>query len=157
MVKIFIQFILICTIISCQNGNNTATTPQKVITESIPPLPESELRALAFNCTSIEYTFKTLPITLSVSQNEGLETNIFFAGLEAIDYDAAACQSIARKIFNVGTEIYMEAEVYFSPGCRHYDFYKNGKLTYRTKITDQGLNFYKSIILQAAGGQPQQQ
>lgn len=156
MVKQFIQFILICSIISCQNGNNTAPTPQKVITESIPPLPESELRALAFNCTSIEYTFKTLPITLSVTQNEGLETNIFFAGLEAIDYDHTACQSIARKIFNVGTEIYMEAEVYFSPGCRHYDFYKNGKLTYRTKITDQGLNFYKSIILQAAGGQQQQ-
>lgn len=142
---------------SCQNAKSVDNTSQKVIEQSIPPLPESELRALAFNCTSIEYTFKTLPITLSVSQNEGLETNIFFAGLEAIDYDATACQSIARKIFNVGTEIYMEAEVYFSPGCRHYDFYKNGKLTYRTKITDQGLNFYKSIILQAAGGQPQQQ
>lgn len=156
MVKLFIQFVLISTVISCQNGNKTAPKTQTAISESIPPLPESELRALAFNCTSIEYTFKTLPITLSVSQNEGLETNIFFASMEAIDYDASACQSIARKIFNVGTEIYMEAEVYFSPGCRHYDFYKNGKLTYRTKITDQGLNFYKSIILQAAGGQQQQ-
>lgn len=148
MIRILLFFVLVSLSFSqCKEAK--PESPAQTVNAEVPPLPESELRALVFNCTSIEYTFKYMPITLSVSQNEGLEANIFFASMESPEYPTKDCPSLARKTFNVGTEIYMEAEVYFSENCRHYDFYKNGKLAYRSKITDQGINFYANIVRQA--------
>ena len=63
---------------------------------------------------------------------------------------------IAGKIYNIGTETYLEAEVFFDANCHHYDFYKNGKLTYRSQITQQGINFYNNVIAQAKQGPPSQ-
>ena len=142
---------LICLNTACNSKNQVEKSNPAPVKQQVPPLPEQELRALVFNCTSIEYTFRVLPITLSVSKDEGLEANIVFASLESPTYDPSPCKSMARKIFNVGTETYLEAEVFLSEKCHHYDFYKDGKLVYRSQISEKGVNFYKSIIQQATG------
>ncbi len=153
--RVFVFLLFLAVFIECKPDTTNQTVEIKPIA-AIPVLPEQELKNLVFNCTSVDYIFKELPISISFGKEEGLETNIFFASLEAPQYETKGCKSIARKIYNIGTEIYLEAEVFFDANCHHYDFYKNGKLTYRSQITQQGINFYNNVIAQAKQGPPSQ-
>ncbi|HOY14749.1 MAG TPA: hypothetical protein PLY70_16500 [Saprospiraceae bacterium] len=153
--RVFSFLLIVMLFVQCKSDAGKKSVDVKP-NLTIPALPEQELKNLVFNCTSVDYIFKELPISISFGKEEGLETNIFFASLEAPKYDAIKCKSIARKIYNIGTEIYLEAEVFFDGTCSHYDFYKNGKLVYRSQITQQGISFYNNVIAQAKQGPPSQ-
>ncbi|MFZ1786777.1 MAG: hypothetical protein WAT92_00635 [Saprospiraceae bacterium] len=153
--RVFIFLLFLMIFVRCKSDAEVKTVESKP-NMTIPALPEQELKNLVFNCTSVDYIFKELPISISFGKEEGLETNIFFASMETPSYGTNDCKSLARKSYNIGTEIYMEAEVFFDENCHHYDFYKNGKLTYRSQITQQGINFYNNVIAQAKQGPPSQ-
>ena len=117
-----------------------------------PPMPVQVAQMLWDSCTAIDYTFFELPISMSVDDQPTIRQNVRHIALDGILDFAAGCKPIARIFFAKGTSIVLDADFYFQQNCTYYMYFKHGenKPIFANKMTQEGLDFFKSVSAQAA-------
>ena len=143
--RFIIYLFLSFSILSCKNSDisNNKSPIEKPVFEV---LPEEMKIDLHNRCDYIDYIFRALPISASFGPNQGIAMNIDFISDQPVLNFSQNCKPIARKMFQSKANIILEADVVYGEGCMYYVFYINGKSSYASMMTQQGVNFYANII-----------
>ncbi len=163
-------FVCACLLLSCgqkPSTNNKGTDiqgrPAATAEQSDNALPgyPSITRDLMVNLykdvTLIDYIFHNMPFSLSQSEKAAIQTNLSYISTTPMPQIPAACKPIGRQFYQIEGEIVLEADIYFQEGCRFYVFIVNGNPTYANLMTEQGVQFFSSVIAQAYNVTRQQQ
>ncbi len=133
--------------------NSTASEKVETITgqsgNPFQSIPGDKMRNLWENCELIDYIFYELPFSMNQSEKSGIQSTIAQVSTMAQQSYPANCKPIARQMFQVGGEIVLEAEVFFSPECQFFVFLEDNKPKYANQMTPQGAEFFGNIINQA--------
>lgn len=130
---------------SCKQGEQ----PQNKGTENkttLQALPKEMIDKMYAEVDYIDYLWHDLPFSLSQEEKESINTNISFISDQAVEVIPTACKSIGRKVYNIKGNIYLTADVYFTPSCQFYVFLEGEKPIYASKMTAQGVTFYTQVI-----------
>lgn len=123
--------------------------------ESYPSLPISTIEMLWAKCDYIDFIPYEFDFTMSQSEKTAIQGMLGHIAEEVPVIDPN-CKPIGRIFYQVSGKNEMEGDLYIGPTCIYYIFYVNGKKTYANKLTDQGIQFFRSIFSQALQGQQQQ-
>jgi len=163
--RILVGFAMVFLVISCSENEKkkVKTSPvakaevKKTLPE-LPPMPQNELALLFEQCDFIDYIFIDLPFSLSQNEKSSIQQNVLFAENVPVKERLASCKPMARKFFKIKGNIVWEADVFATPPCHYFVFYKDNNPTYANKMSANGINFYNNLIEQAAKmGVPQGQ
>lgn len=98
----------------------------------------------------IDYLFHNLPFSMSQDEPKSIQTNMTYIAPELVYEIPSQCKPIARQFYQVGGDIILEADVYYSEDCYFYVFLVDGKPQYANQMTDSGKFFFDNIIKQAS-------
>ena len=116
---------------------------------SLPIIPNEKLLDLWHNCQMIDYLFHDLPFSMSQDESASIQTNLTYIGPEPVTEIPANCKIMARQFYQVGGDITIEADIYFSEGCHFYIFYEKSKPIYANQMNETGIKFFNTMINQA--------
>ncbi len=161
----FFMIIVSVSVISCGADKSTKTTESSASTQAtkvetvetitgqagnpFQSIPGDVMRNLWENCELIDYIFYELPFSMNQSEKSGIQSTIAQVSTTAQQSYPASCKPIARQMYQVGGEIVLEADVYFSQECQFFVFMENNKPKYANQMTKQGAEFFGNIINQA--------
>ncbi len=144
---------------SCKPEKNSIKTksalekaPTKVVTSSgktYPPLPQELGMKIWNEGEMIDYLFHNLPFSMSQDEQASIQTNMTYIAAEPVADIPSVCKPIARQFYQVGGDIILESDVYFSDGCMFYVFLVDGKEKYCNQMNAAGQQFFANIIQQA--------
>ena len=142
-----------------QTSASSPTAPQAATpagsAEQYPSLPVSTLEMLWEKCDYIDFIPYEFSFTMSQSEKAAIQGMLSQIAEEVPAVDPA-CKPIGRIFYQVAGKNALEADLYIGTTCIYYLFYENGKKAYANKLTDQGIQFYRSIFSQALQKQGQQ-
>lgn len=154
--KYFSTVILSVFIMACGNSSSdqTKTISEPVIEApaamSLPSIPEEELKTLFMECDYVDYIFYELPVSMSYDNKQAIQSALQFVSQNA-DVPTSGCKAMGRMIFQKEGNQIMEAELFVSPSCGHYVWYRDGKKAYANMMTNTGQGHYMGIINQFVG------
>lgn len=123
--------------------------------EQYPSLPVPTLEMLWEKCDYIDFIPYEFSFTMSQSEKTAIQGMLSHIAEEVPTIDPS-CKPIGRIFYQVSGKNALEADLYIGATCIYYLFYENGKKAYANKLTDQGIQFYRSIFSQALQQQGQQ-
>ncbi len=143
-----VLFLSLCYLSACNSDKPAASpgeTPPAAATQALPPLPVSELQALATHSTGIDYSFFEPDFSLSMYERSEIAEDLEnISGLPAqID---PACKLTAMIFFKKDTELLYTGELYFSDRCAYIIFLKNNQKVYANALSEDGKTIYKAIM-----------
>jgi hypothetical protein len=124
--------------------------PSNVI--ELPGIPSEKIVELWEKCELVDYIFHNLPFSLNQSEKPAIRANLNFIGTDPVGKVNLDCKPMGREFFQIGGEIVLEADVYYSPGCYFYVFVDGNTPIYANTISEAGMNFYKQITTQVKVG-----
>lgn len=140
--------------LACQNSSDKPV-PAKVPQASsqgkkYPPMTGTELKPLWENVDLIDYTFFDIPISMSYDNKGGIQTSLSHISADQANI-IPSCKPFARIYYGVQGDHVMEADLFFTPTCRYFIFYKKGKPVFSNEMTPQGVAFLENIVKQVNG------
>lgn len=157
-------FLFSFLILGCKEPTTTTATQTKTNQEQtdkkyknydpIPSIPQAEVMKMWDECTLIDYIFHDLPFSMSQNEQGSIRANLNYISKEPVNHIPVECKAIGRQFFQVGGDIYMEADVYLGEGCKFYVFVENEKPKYANYMTEDGEKFFKTMFDQASGAHP---
>lgn len=140
---IFCLFVLttLCCLSSCKKETG------------IPGFPKDLHEKLKSEASYVDYTFSTLPFSLSHDEKPSLISNINFIDINRpVKKIPEGCKPDGRKFYQGKGELLYDIDVYLTPSCKFYVFVdKQNKPIYANYMTEAGFNFYQNIIRQVNG------
>jgi len=158
MFRIFTLALLIaCSFVACKNSpeQKPATTvappppaPTAKYQSNLPVIPPAEIEALYTNCDFIDYTFydPKLPMSISLDEISSIRSTFNHIAQQSPFEGAPNCKPFGRIFYQSKGEYIMEAEFYFTEGCAHLVFLKDGKPAYANAMTEAGKTFFANNI-----------
>jgi hypothetical protein len=134
-----IIFIFLSLKICAQNSTQASTLPQ---------MPKAVLQRLFDSCTLVDYTFFTLPFTISIDRPNDIRSSFRQVGVGKVT-KKPECKTFAKVFYQIKGRIVMDADVYFSEGCTYFIYNIDGKPTYANPISTEGVSFYNQLIERA--------
>lgn len=124
------------------------TTPTVTTGPLLPSISQDFMKMLWENTTYIDYTFYTLPMSMSFDNKPAIQNVL--GHLEATPVALpSTCKPTGRAFFQRDGEELAAAEFYLHVDCRCFTFLKEGKAAHSNRIKDSGLEFYQNSIRQA--------
>ncbi len=114
-----------------------------------PSLPQNVLMNIWDNGQMIDYIFHDLPFSMNQTELNSIRTNLTYIDPKPVDSYPATCKPFARQFYQVGGDIVLEADIYFSEGCKFYVFVEGGKAKYANYMAEAGTNFFNQMVKQA--------
>lgn len=137
---------------SCGNKTNETAATQELPTataNTLPPIPTDMLINLFENCSAIDFIFSSLPFSISQDDKPSIQRTISHINQNPPQSIDNSCPYFAQQIFQIDGEIVLDAKIFFLPKCTYYLFYEEGVAKYSASFTNEGVNFYNSLIEQA--------
>ena len=154
MIKYFFCIILFASFFSCgSSGENTkkqeANPAKEQVSQGFRSIPQEIIMDIWNNADLLDYIFLDFPFSMSQDQQASIRTNVSYIGREAQSVIPEGCKPMARQFFGKQGNIFLEADIYFNDNCRFYVFFIDGKATYANKMSQEGVQFFNTMISQA--------
>lgn len=150
------------TTAQAKQTKTTTTTPSAAVASKpgYPILPKEWVMKIWNEGEMIDYLFHNLPFSMSQDEQASIQTNLTYLGEEPVDRIPNNCKPMARQFYQVGGDIVMEADIYYTQDCMFFVFLIDGKEQYSNQMNASGQQFFANIIQQAMKarqgiGQPQ--
>ncbi len=162
------------TLFSCSNGENkietnvnsssedknepkTAPATQAPDQVYLPSISLDEVQILWDNCNQVDYIYYELPISTSLNDQYSIQQGLRHISEAPVPLSfKKRCKAISRVFYKNEGEDLIEAEIYFSPGCSFFVFFKEGKPAYSNLMTEAGVMHFNDILEKALSLQPKQ-
>ena len=146
-----INLLILLLISSCRPSGEKKEAIQEVppagsmAGESYPTVPDSLMQKLWERCDYIDFIFYQLNFSLSPDQKTDIQKSVehIAASAPAIQ---AACKPVGRVFYQIEGENVLEGDIYFSPECQYFIFYRDGKKVYANAMTPQSIQFYERVF-----------
>ena len=157
--------LLMIFVSSCTNGDTKTTTnataervapvQAEASGPQIPSVPQELMLKLYDECTYLDYIFHDLPFSMSQDETSSIRANLNYISTTPLGSIPSGCKPIGRQFFHIGGDIVAEANVYFSKECKFYVFVDGETPLYANVMSQEGENFFMTMIKQAfqASGQ----
>jgi hypothetical protein len=123
----------------------TKVTPIKA-QETLPQLPAEWLQKLLDSCTLVDYTFFTMPITISLDRQASVRSSLRHIGAGLV-VRKSDCKLFAKLFYQIKGRMILDADMYFSDnGCSYLVYNIGGKPTFANPISTEGVQFLNQII-----------
>lgn len=129
--------------------NPTPAISNAEMKSGYPSLPQNVLMNIWDNGEMIDYIFHNLPFSMNQTELNSIRTNLTYIDPKPVDNFPASCKPFARQFYQVGGDIVLEADIYFSEGCQFYVFVEDGKEKYANYMAEAGTNFFNQMVKQA--------
>lgn len=120
------------------------TAPARATT--LPPLPVEEIQRLYDKVDYIDYLFTSLPISMSQqtpNDVKGAVTHISGDAPQSLD---PSCTVLAQIFYEADGKTLRRADMYYGPTCTYLVWNENGKPTYASRLTAEGVQFFTSVL-----------
>ncbi len=133
-----------------QQKQQKANTSQVEATgPEIPGAPQELMVKLWNECTYLDYIFHNLPFSMSQDEQPSIRANLNYISTVPLGRIPSNCKPIGRQFFHIGGDIVAEANVYYDRDCKFYVFVDGEKPLYANVMSQEGDNFFSSMIAQA--------
>jgi hypothetical protein len=114
--------------------------------ENLPQLSPEMLQTLWDSCTLVDYTYFTMPITMSLDRQASVRSSLRHIGMGVVA-QKADCKLFAKLFYQIKGQIVMTADMFFSENSCSYVVYSiGGKPTFANPISTEGVQFLNQII-----------
>ena len=162
LVLLFITgFLTGCNNSGNENEAKTETTvapaPATQQRDYLPSITVEDMEVLWINCNQVDYIYYDLPISTSLSDQYSIQQSLRHVSDTPVPLSVKnSCKPISRVFYKNEGEDLMEAEIYFSPGCSFFVFFKQGKPAYSNLMTNDGVKHFNDILSKVQSIQPKQ-
>lgn len=135
---------------------NKTTVTQPVATPTgpeIPGIPKELMQKMYKECDYTDYIFHDLPFSMSQDEGPSIRANLNYISIVPLKHIPAGCKAMGRQFFHVNGDIVLEANVYYNDHCKFYVFVDGETPLYANMMSDQGIEFYSTMIQQAMDAQ----
>ena len=112
-----------------------------------PSIPDSTMQYLWERCDYVDYIFYELDFSVSQSSQHEIRKSLQHIS-RAVPDVSPACRPIGHLFYQVEGENVLEANIFFSPECQYYLFYRDGEPAYANAMTPAGVQFYEYLLTQ---------
>jgi len=158
--RIFVIITLIASLFSCKpdSASSVKQAPAQSSKKSnvaattkpgYPSLTQEALMNVWDNGEMIDYIFHNLPFSMNQTELQSIRTNLTYIDPKPVSEIPSHCKPFARQFYQVGGDIVLESDVYFSEGCQFYVFWEDGKAKYANYMADSGILFFNKMVEQA--------
>ena len=137
------RFLILFFIFLLFSDKSNATTTYKV--DSLPPLPEALARRIMDSCTLIDYTFLSLPFTMSFDNNKSVQGSFRHIQVDGVE-EVAGLKVFAKTFFQIQGRIILVGDLYFSNAGAYFVYSEDGVKKYGNKLSQEGIDFFNQII-----------
>lgn len=124
----------------------TAKPTRTVLQEDLPQLPAEWFQRLWDSCTLVDYTYFTMPITMSLDRQASVRSSLRHIGVGKV-VRKAECKLFAKVFYQVKGQIVLDADMFYSDnGCSYVIYNVGGKPTFANPISTEGVQFLTQII-----------
>lgn len=143
-------FLLLISSIFAQNTEGgkkeIITAKPTVLQAELPQLPAEWFQHLWDSCTLVDYTYFTMPITMSLDRQASVRSSLRHIGVGKV-VRKAECKLFAKVFYQVKGQIVLDADMFFSDnGCSYVIYNVGGKPTFANPISTEGVQFLTQII-----------
>lgn len=135
---------VILGVLGALNGLKAQNT-EGVDVGKLPQLPPVVLKRLWDSCTLVDYTFLTLPFSMSLDEKESIQQALRHIGAGPLPLQPS-CKPFARVFYQIKGTIVMRADMFFSDDCTYCVYFFHGKPLFANVISKEGLTFFNTII-----------
>ncbi len=114
-------------------------------TDSLLPLPEALARRIMDSCTLIDYTFLTLPFTISFDNNKSVQGSFRHIQVDGVE-EVPGLKVFAKTFFQIQGRIVLVGDLYFSSAGQYFIYSEEGVKKYGNKLSQEGIDFFNQII-----------
>lgn len=114
-------------------------------TDSLPPLPEALARRIMDSCTLIDYTFLTLPFTISFDNNKSVQGSFRHIQVDGVE-EVPGLKVFAKTFFQIQGRIVLIGDLYFDKAGQYFVYSEEGVKKYGNKLSQEGIDFFNQII-----------
>lgn len=108
-------------------------------------IPDSTMQRLWNECDYIDFVFYNLSYSMSQDQQSDIRSTLRHVSRKPAD-TKPDCNPLGRIFFQIEGENAVQADIFFSPECRYFIFYKDNKKTYANAMTPAGIQFYERVL-----------
>lgn len=138
--------------ISVEGATPPIITPEEaahahaMLQAELPQLPAEWFQRLWDSCTLVDYTYFTMPITMSLDRQASVRSSLRHIGVGAV-VRKADCKLFAKIFYQVKGQIVLDADMFYSEnGCSYVIYNVGGKPTFANPISTEGVQFLTQII-----------
>ncbi|HMS30172.1 MAG TPA: hypothetical protein PKD32_09985 [Saprospiraceae bacterium] len=145
MSRITYLLLLMMIAFSCKEGSKSSN---KSAANSAPEMISQDIiTELTKTVTSIDLISlkKNVNVSMSFDNPQAVQYVLSFAQDEKGEFDGT-CPADGRVVFLQNGENSYDAEVYFSGNCNSYIWIKNGQRIGSSKISPEGIDFFKNFL-----------
>ena len=114
-------------------------------TDSLPPMPEALARRIMDSCTLIDYTFLTLPFTISFDNNKSVQGSFRHIQVDGVE-EVPGLKVFAKTFFQIQGRIILVGDLYFNNAGQYFVYSEDGIKKYANKLSQEGIDFFNQII-----------
>ena len=159
LILLAIMFLSACN--SSPSATNTQKPPSQISQQSngvkLESVPVELMQKLFNECDYTDYIFFDLPFAMSQSEKGSIVANLNYISQTPVGVVPSQCKPIGRQMYHINGEIVAEANVYYNDVCKFYVFVDGDKPLYGNLMTQEGDNFFKSMLQQALQAREQAQ
>lgn len=149
---LFAVLILACKSESTSDSPTSTSTSLEQTSSKVevpPAIPTELLIELYENVDYIDFIFPNMPFSISQEDKASIQQTMrHINNVQPASIDPN-CPYLAQQIFQENGEIVLDAKIFFQQGCVYYLFYDGAKPIYSASFTNEGIEFYNSILAQA--------
>lgn len=137
----------------CQSGEPdqaeaaTEEPPAAAAQKTYPSIPDSTMQHLWERCDFVDYIFYELDFSVSQSSQSEIRKSLQHVS-RVVPEIVPACRPIGHLFYQVEGENVLEADIFYSPECQYYLFYRDGEPAYANAMTPAGMQFYEYLLTQ---------
>lgn len=118
---------------------------QQNLLATLPMLPKTTVKRLWDSCTRIEYTFLQTPFTMALADSTSIRESLRHIGYgEAVR--KTDCKIFAKVFFYINGDLILDADMFFTEGCRFFVYNIDGKPAYANLMSSEGRDFLMQIL-----------
>ncbi|GJM36245.1 MAG: hypothetical protein DHS20C18_52460 [Saprospiraceae bacterium] len=157
LLPLFLLFLMACNTETSTNDQQpdtsqpAAVNTAPVAAKAYPIVPKDTIALLWEKCDFIDVVFYYEDFSLSQHTQHDIRGSLGHISDQAAPVPAA-CKPIGRIFYQVDGENRLEADLFFTEGCRFLLFYENNQPTYANALSPDGINFFNNVFAKVKGG-----
>ena len=124
-----------------------AEKKQQLPDEPMDSFPKAEFQRLLKECDNVDIIFYDSPISMSQDDRASIRGALFFIDPIRIA-PLGDCKPLGRISYMINGAIAAEADFYCEGECTYFVFMENGKPAYANAMSQNGIEFFQSILVQ---------